>query len=102
MTHRFRTIPKTSTTTRGYGAAHMRARKQAAARHQPTDPCARCGKPLGAMGRNLHYDHNAERTGYLGFSHATCNRKAGAQAGNRKQASKHPELRRKVKLSRVW
>lgn len=64
-----------------YGAAHAKARKTAAARHQPTDPCTRCGHPLGPMGRHLHYDHADDRTGYLGFAHARCNWQAGAAKG---------------------
>lgn len=85
--HRFRTIPKASTTARGYGSDHAKARKAAAATHQPTDPCTRCGKPLGPMGPWLHYDHNAQRTGYLGFAHSSCNRQAGAKEGRARQAS---------------
>lgn len=79
------TKPKASTKARGYGQAHTKARAAAAARHQPTDPCVRCGKPLGPLGPHLHYDHNATRTGYLGFSHARCNVKAGARAGRARQ-----------------
>lgn len=100
MAHRFRTIAKAGTTARGYGTEHINARKAAAARHQPSDPCSRCGRPLGPMGPWLHYDHNAQRTGYLGFAHATCNKRAGAQAGNRAQRRvRHPRPRRQ---SRAW
>jgi hypothetical protein len=81
---------KASTTARGYGISHVKARKQAAARHSPTDPCARCGHPLGVMGPWLHLDHNDQRSGYLGFSHGArpcpicrrrCNKVAGASKG---------------------
>ncbi len=73
-----------------YRTAHQRARAAAAARHQPTDPCARCGHPLGPMGPGLHYDH-AEDGSYLGFSHGSpcpwcrrpCNKRAGAIKGSR-------------------
>ena len=70
---------------RGYGSEHTKARAKAAAKHKATDPCARCGKPLGPMGPGLHYDHNATRTGYLGFSHARCNVRAGAKVGRARQ-----------------
>lgn len=70
-----------------YGSQHMKARKAAAAQHNPADPCTRCGRPLGLMGPWLHYDHNRTRTGYLGFAHATCNRKAGAREGRARQTS---------------
>jgi hypothetical protein len=75
--------PKASTTARGYDLAHRKARQAAATRHQPTDPCVRCGRPLGPMGPWLHYDHNDSRTGWLGFAHARCNIRAGASAGAR-------------------
>lgn len=76
-----------------YGSEHAKARKAAAARHDPSDPCTRCGHPLGPMGRWLHYDHNASRTGYLGFAHGApcswcrkrCNQVAGAKAGRARQ-----------------
>ena len=69
MAHRFRTIQDTRTTTsRGYGWPHRKARAAAAKRHRPSDPCVRCGKPLGPIGPGLHYDHNSTRTSYLGFS----------------------------------
>lgn len=71
-----------------HGAAHTRARKAWAAAHQPTDPCVRCGHPLGPMGRWLHLDHRDDHQGYLGFSHARCNIRAGALAGNRAQKAK--------------
>lgn len=73
-----------------YGAAHQAERKRRAAKHQPTDPCARCGCPLGPMNPGLHLDH-AETGGYLGFSHGhqcphcgrNCNIGAGARKGAR-------------------
>lgn len=75
--------PKTSSSARGYGYAHQQERKRRAARHQPTDPCARCGRPLGPMGSWLHLDHD-EHGGYLGFSHGmTCNVSAGGSKGAR-------------------
>jgi len=100
MAHRFRTRQAASTTARGYGHEHMKARRAAAARHTPTDPCTRCGQPLGPMGPWLHYDHTPDRTSYLGFAHAACNRQAGAVAGNRAQrarkATVRPVRRRKL------
>lgn len=76
-----------TTTARGYGAPHQAERRAAAKHHNPADPCARCGHPLGPMGPWLHYDHDDTRTGYLGFSHGDnpcpmcghrCNKRAGA------------------------
>lgn len=76
-----------------YGWDHTKARRKWAAQHDPSDPCVRCGHPLGPMGSWLHLDHNRERTGYLGFSHGArcpvclvrCNVRAGAKEGRRRQ-----------------
>lgn len=73
-----------------YGHTHAKARAAAAARHHPTDPCVRCGHPLGPMGPWLHYDHD-EHGGYYGFAHGApcpycrirCNLAAGARKGSR-------------------
>lgn len=98
MAHRFRTIQPRNTTAAGYGNDHQRTRHALAAQHQPSDPCTRCGRPLGPMGRWLHLDHNATRTGYLGFAHAHCNSRAGAREGRRRQT---PQLPRRAQ-SRKW
>lgn len=74
--------PKTteaSTTARGYGTEHQRARRQLLP-YAYGQPCTRCGQPL-QPGQPLHLDHNDTRTGYLGFAHASCNRRAGARKG---------------------
>lgn len=102
--HHIRSSEHGTTTARGYDAEHRKARKAAAAIHSPDDPCARCGHALGPMGPHLHYDHNADRTGYLGFSHGSepcpdcgkrCNVRAGAIEGNRRQdADPGPRPRR--------
>ena len=86
MTRRRPFTPDGRTTAeRGYGWQHQQTRKEWAARHQPMDPCVRCGEPLGAMGPDLHLDHNAQRTGYAGLAHAACNRSAGVRAANAKR-----------------
>jgi hypothetical protein len=77
-----------STTERGYGNAHIKARAAAAKVHEPTDPCVRCGHALGPMGKWLHYDHDDRdptRTTYLGFAHAKCNVVDGARRGRARQ-----------------
>jgi hypothetical protein len=83
--------PIGSSTARGYGKQHQRARTQAAQHHHPSHPCARCGHPLGPMGPWLHLDHNDQGTGYIGFSHGripcpVCGRKCNLTDGAIKAA----------------
>lgn len=104
MAHRWRTAKQAGTTSqRDYGSAHQKARAAAAARHHPTDPCARCGHALGPMGPWLHLDHTADRSAYLGFSHGSipcpvckrkCNLRAGAQEGKARQSGTRPDTLR--------
>lgn len=73
---------KTSTTQRGYGAAHRRKRAELLPSAYG-QPCSRCGQ-LMREGQALHLDHaDHDRSVYLGFSHASCNVKAGARKGAR-------------------
>lgn len=44
--------------------------------------CVRCGEPI-REGQAIDLDHTDDGTGYLGFACASCNRSAGATAGNR-------------------
>ena len=75
-----------STTARGYGYQHQQARKRALAEFTRGQPCARCGQPIfNARGAEL--DHNEDRTGYIGLSHAYCNRKAGGEKSTRPQGA---------------
>lgn len=66
---------KGNTTRRGYGSHHQRTRARLLP-HAYGQPCARCGEPMH-QGQELHLDHNDNRHGYLGFSHAECNERAG-------------------------
>lgn len=93
---------KASSTARGYGQSHRKAREAAAKNHHPAAPCARCGHALGPMGPWLHFDHNEARTGYYGFSHGDlpcrvcgqrCNPSAGGlQAGRNKKGIYKPTI----------
>jgi hypothetical protein len=80
-----------TTTERGYGYAHQQARQQWAPRVATgTVPCTRCGRPI-KPGTPWHLDHNDNRAGYRGPSHATCNTSTGgtkgALAGHAKRAT---------------
>ena len=80
---------KTKTTTqRGYGTDHMKARERAIAKHQAGDPCSRCGGAMPADPKLLHFDHTDDRTGYKGLAHAACNLAAGARKGNAARRSR--------------
>jgi hypothetical protein len=63
-----------TTTQRGYDSAHRRLRAQLIATYQPTDPCWRCGQPLGPNPDLLDLGHTDDRLGYAGLEHADCNR----------------------------
>jgi hypothetical protein len=50
-------------------------------------PCPRCGRPM-LPGQPLDLDHTDDRAGYLGMSHSTCNRQAGARKGNARRRAR--------------
>ncbi|MFI0897076.1 endonuclease domain-containing protein [Streptomyces sp. NPDC020983] len=69
-----------STSDRGYGADHQALRK-ATIGEAYGQPCHHCGHPM-LEGQALDLDHTADRAGYRGFAHASCNRRDGARRGN--------------------
>jgi hypothetical protein len=87
---------KASPAARGYDYAHQLARKRLLP-HAYGTPCVRCGH-LMQRGQRLHLDHNDQRTGYLGFSHARCNLRAAAREGNRRSRRKTQAM----PTSRAW
>ena len=76
-----------SATERGYGVEHQRARAAARAAWRDGDPCARCGGPM-RFGDDVDLDHNDDRSGYLGLSHAAYNRAHTSTPRVREQHSK--------------
>jgi hypothetical protein len=56
-------------------------------------PCVRCGQVM-LPGQRLHLDHTDDGTGYLGYSHAACNVRAGASKGGRERARRARERKR--------
>lgn len=63
-----------STTERGYGADHQRIRRRALEELIEGTPCPRCQEPM-TRDQALDLDHTDDRSGYLGLSHAACNRR---------------------------
>jgi hypothetical protein len=64
-----------------YGAHHRRLRA-AMLPLAPGSLCTRCGRPIEA-GQAVDLDHTDDGTAYLGFAHASCNRRAAAVKGNK-------------------
>lgn len=73
---------------RGYGQAHVKARRQFMAQLEQ-DGVGRCcigGEPIYPnMGRHLHLDHTPDRQGYRGLACARHNRSDGAKRGRARQ-----------------
>jgi hypothetical protein len=66
-----------------YGGDHQALRK-AAKPHAYGTPCVRCGRVMRS-GEAIELDHRDNEPGYLGFSHARCNRQAGGRLGRTRQ-----------------
>lgn len=78
-------MPK-STTQRGYGWSHQKARRAALAAFVVGQPCVRCGKPLTSK-RDVELDHDDnDRSRYLGLAHSYCNRQAGGRKSHGSRA----------------
>lgn len=86
--------PKASSTARGYGAQHEQARRAALDAYRPSQPCHHCGRPLGTDTSRLHLDHAADRRGYRGLAHASCNRRDGARRGARRANARRHRVSR--------
>ncbi len=71
--------------SRKYGHKHATDRKAWAARHQPTDLCGLCGRPLGPMRPGLHLAHDPTGTTIVGFWHRACNLQEAAKRARAKQ-----------------
>lgn len=78
-----------NTTARGYGATHQRIRRESISAAYGME-CTRCGQVMDE-GQLLDLDHTDDRSGYAGYAHRSCNRSAGATAGNLARAGADPE-----------
>jgi hypothetical protein len=93
----FEGIERLSTTERGYGWQHQQLRKKLLPFAVGTN-CHRCKEPM-LDPKNMHLDHDdKDRTRYLGFSHGTCNVKAGAAKAGRNSHNKKPRKKRIIPI----
>jgi hypothetical protein len=73
-----------------YGGPHQAIRR-ALLPYAYGQPCPRCGWPM-LIGQPLDLDHTDDRAGYLGLSHSSCNRRAGAAKGNARRRKRREEM----------
>lgn len=81
-----------NTTQAGYGYQHQKLRQTLLADAYGR-PCPHCGLPM-LPGQRLDLDHTADRSGYRGMAHASCNRSDGARRGNAKRQRRWTTSRR--------
>jgi len=85
-----------STNARGYGVVHQKTRKRWAPLVAAGDvKCARCGQ-LIRPGEPWDLDHADDRKGYIGPSHAACNRAAEGVSPPRLSRYGSPSLESRV------
>lgn len=84
--------PRATTTARGYGYQHKRIRA-ALMSSAYGRTCHLCGQPMW-RGQDLDLDHTRDRHGYHGMTHASCNRRDGAQRSHQRN--------QKRGISRAW
>ena len=65
-----------------YDREHQAVRRGLLAAYSPTDPCWRCGFPLGPDPSRIDLGHRDDGPGWAGLEHAKCSRSAGAKKGN--------------------
>lgn len=83
-------MSRRSTTERGYDAKHKAERARLAPSVERGEwNCARCREPIHP-GTPWDLDHDNTREGYLGPSHASCNRAHGARKRNAQAANGTP------------
>lgn len=98
-----------TTTQRGLGWKHQRARARLLAKHRDGTPCPRCGKPMYRT-QNLDAGHSKDRALHGPhveadrLEHRRCNRAAGAALGNQLRHVRRTAGAQvsKTKHSRQW
>ena len=74
-----------------YGREHAAVRRGLLAAYEPTDPCWRCGFPLGPDPSRIDCGHRDDGPGWAGLEHAKCSRAAGARKGNALRRARRAE-----------
>ncbi len=92
-----------STTDRGYGWAHQRARASALKGMADGQPCTRCHQPMWrSQAPTLDLDHTEDRSGYQGLAHRACNRRAGQAKAMRTRTQQPMRPAQHTPRSRNW
>jgi hypothetical protein len=84
-----------------YGRDHEAIRSALLAAASPTDPCWRCGQPLGRDRSKIDLGHRDDGPGWAGLEHAKCNRQAGARKGNTLRQERRTRTIKRVDLTAV-
>ena len=79
-----------------YDGEQKALRRALLAVYEPTDPCGRCGWPLGPDPSRIDLGHTDDRAGYSGLEQARCNRQAGARLGNARRRARRERMVRMV------
>jgi hypothetical protein len=77
-----------------YAGPHRSIRRALLAVSAPSDPCWRCGLPLGDDPAKIHLGHRDDRASYAGLEHKTCNEQAGGQLGAARRRAKREGITR--------
>jgi hypothetical protein len=78
-----------------YGGKHQAMRKRLLP-YAVGSRCVRCGLPISS-GQPIDLDHSDDGVAWLGWSHATCNRRAGAIRGNKARSGQRDARRERIK-----
>jgi hypothetical protein len=76
-----------------YDRTHQAIRRGLLATYAPTDPCWRCGFPLGPDPSRIDLGHRDDGPGWAGLEHAYCSRAAGARKGNKRRRARRERSR---------
>jgi hypothetical protein len=76
-----------------YDRTHQAIRRGLLATYEPTDPCWRCGLPLGPDPSRIDLGHRDDGPGWAGLEHAYCSRAAGARKGNERRRARRERSR---------